>query len=147
MPPGLALEIKSNLLLAEKGLDMTYVGGNPTILDTWRVSQNWRQVRIAAQTAPDARGWIRFGEDTILEQIEILSAQAGNVDFLRPPKGSTLGTAGAGGDLPEYVGAVPPEGVDPWDWDITWQARASKTENTEPKANESKRESGNDNQP
>jgi hypothetical protein len=24
--------------------------------------------------------------------------------------------------LPAYVGAVPPEGVEPWDWDKTWSA-------------------------
>ncbi len=26
--------------------------------------------------------------------------------------------------LPAYVGAVPPEGVEPWDWDKTWKALA-----------------------
>jgi hypothetical protein len=28
--------------------------------------------------------------------------------------------------LPAYVGAVPPEGVEPWDWDTTWKALAGQ---------------------
>ena len=35
-------------------------------------------------------------------------------------------TGGAGAEgpwLPTYVGAVPPKGVEPWDWSVTWNAR------------------------
>jgi hypothetical protein len=28
--------------------------------------------------------------------------------------------------LPAYIGAVPPEGVEPWDWDMTWKALAGQ---------------------
>src|SRR5262249_57780733 len=45
-------------------------------------------------------------------------------DFLRPAKDSPLATAGAGQEdpsLPRYVGALPPEGAEPWDWDRTWR--------------------------
>jgi hypothetical protein len=41
-------------------------------------------------------------------------------------KNAPLGTGGAGGDLPSYVGALPPEGVSPWDWSKTWKARAGR---------------------
>ncbi len=64
--------------------------------------------------------------------IEVLSRKPGNSNFLRPAKDSPLALGGAGGQkaaasasgapLPAYVGAVPPEGVEPWDWDKTWKA-------------------------
>ena len=49
----------------------------------------------------------------------------GDANFLRPPKDSPLAKGGAGATdpaLPAYVGAVPPEGVEPWDWEKTWKA-------------------------
>jgi len=52
-------------------------------------------------------------------------------DFLRPAKDSPLATAGAGSDdlsLPRYVGALPPEGVPPWDWDRAWRSATKTTE-------------------
>lgn len=39
-----------------------------------------------------------------------------------------LASAGAGVSgpaLPAYVGAVPPEGTEPWDWDRTWKTLAA----------------------
>src|SRR5262249_37587696 len=41
-----------------------------------------------------------------------------------PPKGSPLVPEGSiqhDPRLPSYIGAVPPEGVFPWDWDRTWR--------------------------
>ena len=49
----------------------------------------------------------------------------GDPNFLRPTKDSPLATGGAGvkdSALPAYVGAVPPDGGEPWDWDRTWSA-------------------------
>ena len=37
--------------------------------------------------------------------------------FLRPAADSELATAGVGGDLPKYIGAVPPKGASTWDWE------------------------------
>ena len=33
-----------------------------------------------------------------------------------------LATGGVGGDLPAYVGAVPPPGAPAWDWQSTWDS-------------------------
>jgi hypothetical protein len=55
----------------------------------------------------------------------VLSYKPYDPDFLRPPKDSPLATGGAGvtdSALPAYVGAVPPEGVEPWNWEKTWKA-------------------------
>jgi hypothetical protein len=55
----------------------------------------------------------------------VLSYKPGNPDFLRPPKDSPLAKGGAGVNdisLPSYVGAVPPEGAEPWNWEKTWKA-------------------------
>ena len=61
--------------------------------------------------------------------IEVISRTKGDPDFLRPPKHSPLAEAGAGLSdkalpLPSYVGAVPPVGVEEWDWSKTWKALA-----------------------
>jgi hypothetical protein len=55
----------------------------------------------------------------------VLSYKPDDPDFLRPPKDSPLATGGSGVSdisLPSYVGAVPPDGVEPWNWDKTWSA-------------------------
>ena len=59
--------------------------------------------------------------------MDVARDPADDKNFLRPAKNSPLATAGAGGDLPTYVGAVPPEGVERWDWTKTWNARTSKS--------------------
>src|SRR5262249_41833790 len=49
---------------------------------------------------------------------------ASHPNFLRPAADSPLVKHGAGNDdpsLPSYVGALPPEGVAPWNWDRTWR--------------------------
>jgi hypothetical protein len=45
----------------------------------------------------------------------------------RPIKDKQLAKSGTGGDLPTYVGALPPEGVQAWDWQKTWNARMRKS--------------------
>ena len=32
--------------------------------------------------------------------------------------------------MPTYIGAVPPEGAAPWDWEKTWKARAQKRDSS-----------------
>jgi hypothetical protein len=49
---------------------------------------------------------------------------------MRPAPDSPLVEGGAGKEdlsLPQYVGAVPPEGVEPWDWQHTWNVRRKQT--------------------
>jgi hypothetical protein len=92
----------------------------------WRFSHNWREIdeKKAADRFPGR--WIRRCPNDRLEaRIEGLSRKSDDPDFLRPPKDSPLARGGAGvtdPSLPAYVGAVPPEGVEPWDWDKTWSA-------------------------
>jgi hypothetical protein len=92
----------------------------------WHFGHNWREVdpmRANAQ-APDR--WIPFSPtDHPVAGNPVLSYKPDDPDFLRPPKDSPLATGGAGVSdipLPAYVGAVPPEGVEPWDWEKTWNA-------------------------
>jgi hypothetical protein len=57
--------------------------------------------------------------------LDAVQPTARDPEFLRPPRDSPLAKAGAGAEdslLPGYVGAVPPEGVEPWDWATTCQA-------------------------
>jgi hypothetical protein len=103
-------------------------GDLPRLLNSpeWRFSNNWREVDPAKAAARASKVWIppRPG-DRLQVPIPILSRTSDDPNFLRPPKGSPLGKAGAGTTdpaLPAYVGAVPPEGVAPWDWDKTWKA-------------------------
>src|SRR5262249_29776774 len=92
---------------------------------SFRFDHNWRESRRPEETDPAFRGWIPPGEkDVLRERIDGLPRTPGRPDFLRPGKDSPLATAGAGREdpsLPAYVGAVPPEGVAPWDWQRTWQ--------------------------
>lgn len=44
----------------------------------------------------------------VVEQVQLTSRITDDVNYLRPGADSPLATAGAGGDLPEYVGALPP---------------------------------------
>jgi hypothetical protein len=91
----------------------------------WRFSHNWRETRRPAPGGKAALLWIPPSKDHLQVPIDAGSRQLGQLNFLRPPKGSPLATGGAGTEdpaLPPFVGAVPPEGVQPWDWDRTWKA-------------------------
>jgi hypothetical protein len=92
----------------------------------WRFSHNWRETGGPKPGSELATVWIPPSKlDRLQVPIDAGSRQLGQPNFLRPPKGSPLATGGAGVDdpaLPRYVGAVPPEGVEPWDWDRTWKA-------------------------
>jgi serine/threonine protein kinase len=89
----------------------------------WHFSHNWRELRPLKDDTP---GWIpRCANDQLEPAINAGSRKLDDPNFLRPPKGSPLAGAGAGGKdsaLPAYVGAVAPEGVEPWDWNRTWKA-------------------------
>jgi len=120
------LEIRNNVLIAETGLDMVRVGGAASIPADWRIDHNFRQVRKPAADSPEAKIWIPATRDTVMEKLPLLSLDPKDADFFRPIKGSPPAKKGAGGDLPTYAGAVPPEGVEPWDWQWTWDAMIDK---------------------
>jgi len=118
------IEFRNNLLLSEGANDITFVGKDRSVLDQVRFDHNWRQVRLAAPGSAEAAGLIGAANDQIRDKIELLSTDPKSPDFLRPAADSPLATGGAGKDdpsLPLYVGAVPPKGVDPWDWNATWR--------------------------
>ena len=99
----------------------------------WHFSFNWYESVPPDLNSPMEAFRIPPGpEDHVQFPTEVLSRKPSDPNFLRPAKDSPLARNGAGGQkgaacdppLPAYVGAVPPEGVEPWDWDKTWKAMA-----------------------
>ena len=141
------IHISNNLIVSDNpGRDMLFLdsGGDPQklrgpgdgilLLKAWQLHKNWRQTQKPKETDFLAKGWIPIGPtdeqiaaDDKQDRIELLSRDPQQTDFLRPAKDSPLGSGGAGGDLPSYVGAIPPEGVPAWNWEKTWQARLEKS--------------------
>ena len=132
-----SVRLVNNLTLGCRGADMVYVdsggkndiprgpGDGRSLLTRWTWSNNWRETQEPKGGDLFSRSWIPPGPtDTRRESITLLSREPSDPNFLRPAKDSPLATGGAGGDLPTYVGAVPPAGVEPWDWEKTWKARA-----------------------
>jgi hypothetical protein len=124
------VEVRNNLLLPQSGPDIVFSGKDQAVLKGWRFGHNWRQVRPTGLSEADAARWVRADGDTVTDSVELVSVDAKKAGFLRPGPGSALATGGAGNadpSLPRYVGALPPEGAEPWDWDRTWRARAKQT--------------------
>jgi hypothetical protein len=134
---GKHVQFRNNLILRSEGMDMLVVdainyqetrgpGDGAAVAKTYRISHNWRQGHEL--TGADAKGWIppdpKKG-DVLAEKIDgISTSDAKSPDFLRPDPKSKLATDGAGNEdpsLPRYVGALPPEGTEAWDWDRTWR--------------------------
>jgi hypothetical protein len=136
-PYGKNVRVQNNLLLESSGPDMLYIdtGGKPLAMKgpgdpaalrrLWRVDHNWREGKEPTEASLLAKSWIPPGtHDVMKDQLDVLSRDPKSPDFLRPDKDSRLATEGAGKEdpsLPSYVGAVPPEGVPPWDWVRTWR--------------------------
>jgi hypothetical protein len=136
---GKGVQIRNNLFLATRPPDMVFYksndprrtedpGDGAALHKAWRLDHNWREAEKPRGTSIADRGWIPPGEDDVLRgRIVGVNRDPDNpADFLRPQKGSPLATKGAGQTdpaLPSYIGALPPEGVEPWDWERTWQAR------------------------
>jgi hypothetical protein len=131
------VEVRNNLLSQFAAGDALYVqehsatrresGDGAALLRRWRWGHNARDPRGLEDS-----GRIPLGESDIeLDQVDLLSVEPTHPDFLRPPASSPLARGGAGkvdGLLPAYIGALPPAGTEPWDWDRTWRARMRKTE-------------------
>jgi hypothetical protein len=108
----------------------------------WRWGSNWREFDSANLAELEKSGWVPpagqgpaagggfskllpAAKDILQKEVPVLNRKAGDPDFLRPAADSPLATAGAGvtdPSLPVYIGAVPPQGMRPWDWSRTWQA-------------------------
>ncbi len=130
---GSKVRVTSNLFLQSRRADVLAVdsgsdwAGEKGEGDGKRVAQrrtfsgNWRDTPPAKPTA----GWVPLGlKDVVKETIDGIDRDPKSPTFLRPAKDSPLAAGGAGATdprFPKYVGAVPPEGVEPWDWDRTWR--------------------------
>jgi serine/threonine protein kinase len=129
------VDICNNILLDAQDIDMgcyqapkggqTRPGDGQALLKVWRFDCNWRDLsgQEAATIIPLAPN-----DKKLLAGNALFARESSDKGYLRPAKESPLVTAGAGGDLPSYVGAVPPEGIAPWDWDKTWEARVRTSE-------------------
>ncbi len=129
--PKKQLAIHGNIFYGAKRYDIVYAKGSamsvqPTdskfLLDLIDFSHNWRDLATVLQgeITPLA------DKDHKLEGNELVSLTPGNKHFLQPKKDSPLATGGAGPDdpdLPPYVGAIPPEGINAWDWEKTWKKK------------------------
>jgi hypothetical protein len=133
------VEVVNNLFFDALSADVSYYealeatprgiktrpGNGDALLGMWRFRRNRRDFSGAEReyAFPAAPGDARF------TPAELAARDAKDPDALRPVKGSSLADQGAGTDdpsLPVYIGALPPEGVEPWDWGRTWRARAPK---------------------
>jgi serine/threonine protein kinase len=138
---GEQVRFSNNLVLGSSGPDIQFVepdqedpnvvkgpGDVAALLEHWRLDHNWREVKQPTGDDVYSKSWIPPGpaeaKNCIQDTIDVRSREPGSLDFLRPAKDSPLVSKGAGKTdprLPQYIGAVPPEGVEPWDWDRTWR--------------------------
>jgi nitrous oxidase accessory protein NosD len=140
---GKNIQVRNNLVLGAKGPDLVYLvsggdrrkargpGDGRLLHKGWHIDHNWREVKRPKGNDVISKSWIPPRStpptDVIKSKIEVLSREPDSPDFLRPAKTSPLATQGAGqtdASLPRYVGALPPPGVEPWDWRRTWQVRS-----------------------
>jgi hypothetical protein len=138
---GKDMRFRNNLILGAKGPDLVFVdsggsrenpkgaGDQSALPRVWQLDYNWREVKRPKGNDVYSRSWIPRGpketSNVIREQIQGISRKPDADDYLRPARSSPLASAGAGKtdpSLPLYVGALPPAGVEPWDWDRTWLA-------------------------
>jgi hypothetical protein len=108
----------------------TQPGDLQALLDcpAWRFSHNWRERPVPkGDEPPKGFGIPKCPNDRLQPWIEAGSRRLVDANFLQPPEHSPLGAAGVGdGTLPRYVGAIPPKGVEPRNWDKTWIEASKK---------------------
>ncbi|MFQ5733354.1 MAG: protein kinase [Planctomycetaceae bacterium] len=122
------VQISHNWLQSSTG-DLRYVlfdsgndsgGDGSSLLKFWRIDHN---LRSDIDFSPQSGNLPVTRQDKTVSEVRTTSVDPNSPDFLRPKKDFPLATGGAGGDLPNYAGAVPPKGVQRWDWDVTWRSR------------------------
>jgi hypothetical protein len=124
--------IQNNLILRTGRADMLSVDSadvqtergesdGKLVASKWTFANNWREGIVAKPS----KGWIPpSAKDVMTEKIDGLDRDPKSPTFLRPAKESPLATQGAGNEdptLPRYIGALPPAGVEPWDWNRVWR--------------------------
>lgn len=126
------IHVLNNLTVQSSGLDWAAFdnGDSPQTprgpLDTdllherWQVRGNWREGGSPDKNSPLAPFWLKPGEhDRLVPMLALVSRNAAHADFLRPAADSPLATGAANTDrtdLPKFVGALPPAGEPPFDW-------------------------------
>jgi hypothetical protein len=132
---GARVVVRNNLFLAREGLpDAGFLRPSPAdsnsgepadgerLLERWTLGHNRRESRVREKGEGMTRALIPPApEDRLEASIPLLSRDSTSSDYLRPAADSPLATAGAGGDLPAYVGAVAPPGAAAWAWERTWR--------------------------
>jgi hypothetical protein len=129
--------VANNLILGSSGADIMMfasmgtgaepprAGDGMALAKAWRFINNWRETFAPPAGHPLAKGWVPPGPTNLrVDRIEGIIREAHPMNSVRPAKDSPLATEGAGKSdprLPSYVGAVPPEGTQPWEWDRTWR--------------------------
>jgi hypothetical protein len=110
---------------SKDGIAMPSLGRAKAIVDSWQFHHNWRDGSGAAVGAalPQA------SRDKTLNAPQFASRDPSKAGFMRPTADSVWAKQGAGRtdpSLPSYVGAVPPAGIEAWDWERTWRARTAR---------------------
>jgi predicted Ser/Thr protein kinase len=96
------IEVANNLILGA-GEDVSHYAPLAAAAGAWSFHHNWWEPDSWDEAQP-ARAVAE-----LKRQIVVRSRDPAHPDFLRPPSGSPLGQAGAGGPLPSYIGALPPD--------------------------------------
>jgi hypothetical protein len=96
--------VANNLILGGRKVETSRAEQTGEVADHWSFLANWWEA-VPASDDPLAveRGLVLARTDVALR-----SRDPKSPEYLRPADGSPLTTAGAGGDLPRYVGAFPP---------------------------------------
>jgi serine/threonine protein kinase len=92
------------------------------VATAWRFVGNWRDLSGIL-----TEGIVRLAPgDHKLPMAFFLSREPAHADFMRPTtefvKLMENVHVPTGPGLPPYAGAVPPGGVEPWDWQVAWRA-------------------------
>jgi hypothetical protein len=137
------VEVRGNLVFGSIGWDMGWMrdaggraipegGDGAALLTLWRFGQNHRDL------SDQSTGLLPLAPaDRLLEAVPLVSRNPAEPDFGSPAPDSVLAREGAGKEdpaFPLYVGALPPRGAEPWDWDRTWRARMRPLPEAPPKA-------------
>jgi hypothetical protein len=133
---GKDVRIRNNLVVGTQGRDFDFTeaddhinargpGDGRAVALAYDFGHNWREGH--EPTGENARAWVRPDPkkgDVFKDQIDGVNRDPKSPDFLRAEADSPLASDGAGTvdpTLPRYVGALPPEGAEPWDWDRAWR--------------------------
>ena len=123
LPAETAIQIENNILSSRRGSGIAFPDKHPvaTQARSWRIAHNVYLVR--PQPPDNSIAVLEPRPSDSIEPTPFVSLDPKQAGYLRLPVASPLatkGAGGAGGDLPNYIGALPP-GPEPKDGD--WFSR------------------------